>query len=463
MAHVLYLYDGTSTVYLTDNTNNMLSNYVPRTPKVEVSQQSSNSDGGKVTQPRYRNVTETIEIVALGANGAAVQADINNIQRMMDLAKLRQKDESGPRVYLVIQLDSDTVTWRSEVLYGELDSTDATLSIWGNFQIPKRLTITRRYYWEWESATATSISSQATAAATSGVSIHNHKDSGHGNYIEIAAAAIPGVIPSPIKLELKNSTGSTQAYTKFYFATNAFSDPANFDHIIEGGDIVSGFGTVTGGTGTCSNDDYVTQATFTSAQFQFVLTAAQLVDMGGRVFRILALFHTFSPSPAIYMRPVLMDTAGLTDLLLGDEVKLKVSGGGTPFALQDLGSLTLPSDGYNADYGPMTLALKMRAATNVTVSLDYIQLTPTDSYRMITARSTGVANNEYIIDDGPEEQTYAGTIGTFSPVYSKRGAPLVVYPNRINRIYILHDEGTGSDIANSFVARIYYRARRLTL
>ena len=189
---------------------------------------------------------------------------------------------------------------------------------------------------------------------------------------------------------------------------------------------------------------------------------AILVDMGGRVFRILARFRTFPVTPPIYVRPVLMDSAGLTDLLLGDEVLLKFSGA-SPYQLQDLGSLTLPSDGYNADYGPMVLSLKMRAATSVTVALDYIQLTPTDSYRTIRARSTGVANNEFIIDDGFEEQTYSGTTGTYSPVYAKRGAPLVVYPGRINRIYILHSEGVGSDIANSFLAKVYYRARRLTL
>lgn len=461
MAHVLYLYDGTSTIYLTDNSTNMLSNYTPRTPKIESSQQSSNSDGGKINQPRYKNVTETIEILTLGANGAAVQTNVQSIQRMMDLAKERQKTESGPKVYLVIQLDSDTVTWRSEVLYGELDSTDDTLKIWGNFKVPKRLTITRRHYWEWETATTTSISSQATAATTTGVTIHNHKDSGHGNYIEIAAAALPGVIAAPIKLELKNSTGSSQNYETFHFATNAFSDPANFDHIIEGGDVVSGFGTVTGGTGTCSNDDYVS-ATFTAYEFHFVLTAAQLVDTAGRVFRILARFHDYTVTPAIYVRPVLMDTDGLVDLVLGDEVKLPVVAGGD-FQLVDLGSLQLPSDGYNADYGPMTLGIRMRAATSVTVSLDYIQLTPTDSYRVIKAKSVGVASNSFVYDDGLEDQVYSGTIGTFSPVFSKRGAPLVVYPGRINRIYILHDEGFGSDIANSFVAKVYYRARRLTL
>ena len=461
MAHVLYLYDGSSTIYLTDNTTNMLSNYVPRTPKIESAQQSSNEDGGEVNQPRYKNVTETIEIVAIGANGAAVQTNVQNIQRMMHTARDRQKTKSGPKVYLVIQLDSDTVTWRSEVLYGELDSTDDTLKIWGNFQVPKRLTITRRYFWEWETATTTSISSQATAATTTGVTIHNHKDSGHGNYIEIAAAALPGVLPAPIKLELKNSTGSSQNYTTFHFATNAFSDPANFDHIIEGGDVVSGTGTVTGGTGTCSNDDYVS-ATFTSYTFQFVITAAQLVDTAGRVFRILARFHDYTASPAIYVRPVLMDTAGLVDLVLGDEIKLPVVSGSN-FELVDLGSLQLPPDGYNADYGPMTLAIRMRSATSVTVDLDYIQLTPTDSYRVIKAKSVGVANNSFIYDDGLEDQVYSGTIGTFSPVFSKRGEPLVVYPGRINRIYILHDEGFSSDIANSFVAKVYYRARRLTL
>jgi hypothetical protein len=62
--------------------------------------------------------------------------------------------------------------------------------------------------------------------------------------------------------------------------------------------------------------------------------------------------------------------------------------------------------------------------------------------------------------DGIEGAVYGGG----SPIYTPIQMPLWLQPNLLQRIYVLHDEGTGAPvITNTFTVRVYYRKRRLTL
>lgn len=457
MAHALSLSDGTTTVNLSSS-GVFLTRYSPQPPSVRTGS-ARGLDGDDVTDPAYENVTETIELLPYAANTTALQAVVNGIERLIDYAKQRQKFRTGPRVYLQLQVDGESNTYRSEILYGRFEPAEDALSIWGNYQFPARLSVTRRYFWE-GALTELQLSTSNSSAATGGKTIYNHDDSdaGNDNWVQIAAAQVGGAIPAPLRLTLQNTTGSAQDYRNIYMAVNAYSDPANFTHIIEGESVVSGYGTSTS-LSTCSGGSYVARTLSVGTnEMHWNISSTQLQDTQGRDFRILMRLVT-QPASTIYVTACIYDKDGLIPLATGDEVKITASTN----AIVDLGVLAIPPGGYNTTFGAVRLVLKLRTTGTPSVSIDYFQLTPTDSFRKLYQLGYSAANNSYIIDDGIEGYTVLQESSVDYPIYTVYDSPLIVFPNRIQKIIILHDEGSSSVIANTFSIRAYYRPRRLTI
>ena len=124
---------------------------------------------------------------------------------------------------------------------------------------------------------------------TSGITIYNHDDSGtnHDNYVQIAAADVGGSLPAPVKVELTNNTGGSLNYKQIWLANNAFCDPANFPHILEGEAFVAGGGT-TASNADSSSSSYATITTAENYQ-QWTLSSALLTKARGYDFHLMAL------------------------------------------------------------------------------------------------------------------------------------------------------------------------------
>ena len=455
MAHYLDFTDGTFTV--ASSTNIFLTEYTPQTPATRYEQIKGVSDGGELGAAYYDNVTETVE----GAMyTSSFQSNYVVLQRLMEAAKERQRTRTGAKVYIRYQIDGSSDIYRSEILTGRVELVKGAMSIWGNQHLPIRIHITRRYFWEHVDETELQLASQASGTpATGGKTIHNHKDSGQGNYVEIAAAQVVGAIPAPVRIRLQNNTGSTQDYRNVYLAVNANSSPSTFSHIIEGENFdAGGVGAPVNNT-TNSSDAYVSGSFNTTGDyFKWVLSAGLLSVTRGRWFRLMARFHGYSAQA--YIRPIILDNDGFISLYRGDEVLLPAS----QTELIDLGMVPLPPAGYDSAAGAHMLGLYCRSVSgSATLNLDFIQLTPVESYRHLVMRGNDVANGDAIEDDGPEGRAYHDLAGAHHYIMSPRGASLTVFPNLIQRIYVLHDEGFSANIDNSFLVRAYYRPRRLTI
>lgn len=457
MSHSLSLSDGTTTVSLSSS-GVFLTRYSPTPPSVRASSVRG-LDGDDVSDPVYENVTETIELLPYANSTATLQTVVNSIERLIDYAKQRQKYRSGPRVYLQLQVDGEGSAYRSEILHGRFEPAEDSLSVWGNYQFPARLYITRRYYWE-GALTELQLSTSNSSAATGGKTIYNHDDgdAGNDNWVQIAAAQVGGAIPAPLRLTLQNNTGSSQDYRNIYMAVNAYSDPANFTHIIEGESVVSGYGTSTS-LATCSNGAYAARTLVAgSNEMHWTISSTILQDTQGRDFRIIVRFAQL-PSATVYAKMNVYDADGLIPLALGDEVQITSSSN----ALIDFGALPLPPGGYNTTYAALRLVMILRTSGTPTVGIDFLQLTPTDSFRRLYQRGYSAGANSYIIDDGIEGYTTLQASSVDYPIFTVYDSPLMVFPNRIQKIIILHDEGGSSAIANTFSIRAYYRPRRLTI
>ena len=107
MANVFALTDGTTTVSL--NTGSYLStNY-----------RMATVDGSDQTR-----VTETLEVTVSGANLAAIQTNVRAIESLIEAAKRRATNQSGPRIYFTVQWDGEASAWRAEVTDGRVETTE---------------------------------------------------------------------------------------------------------------------------------------------------------------------------------------------------------------------------------------------------------------------------------------------------------------------------------------------------
>lgn len=455
MAHSITITDGTDTINL-HGTDTITLNYTPVAPEVEEQKKSSLVDGGDLTAVNLRNPTETIELLLQAASKTLLQSRIRSIEQMMFAANRRQRTKTGPKIYLQIQVDGESDTWRSEIISGRLVLDDHGLDMWANIKVKLSLHITRRYYWE-GSEVELELSTSNASAATGGQTIYNYDDSGtgHDNWVEIADDQVEGTLPAPVKVTLQNTTGSAAAYWNFYLSVNAYADPGNFVHILEGEDAASG-ATSTDADAGCSNGYKATKSWSGDSSLTWTLTAAQLQRTNGRFFRVLARFEDIG-GPFYATLQVRDNLVGSLILFEGDEVLID-----TPVAeLKELGSVPLPpSNAVGVSWASAVLYLKLRASASTTFELDFLQLTPTDSYIHCIQLGYSVPDDGIITIDSIDEAVhYAG-----NPIYTPIGLPLLLYPGRTQRIIVLIDKNTFTpDLDNTFLIQAYYRPRRSTL
>lgn len=458
MAHVYSITDGTTTVTLSQANGYLVTGFVLDAPEISTREIISEGiDGSELPAIAYRNVTQTIEILFIGTSTSNLQTLIHAVENMLYKAHRRQTTKAGARVYLQIQIDSEASTWRSEILTGKLRLGDEALQQWIDKKPEGQLTVTRRFFWEGPE-TELQLSTSNQSAATGGRTIYNHDDSdtGHDNWVQIAAAQVGGVLPTPVKLELTNSTGSSVGYRNIYLAVNAYSDPGNFTHILEGESRISGYGTITTNAAS-SGGNYNSYSFSSTGTMLWTLSATIMQDTQGRWFRLLARFFAWSGTD-IYIKPILRDSTGLLPLWEGDEISLG-STAASSTKIIDMGALPLPVGGYQGAWGTQVLGLLVRATGSAQIDLDFMQLTPLDSYRYVVQRGNTIINSGTITDDNIEGLTHAGG----DPIYSPKTGALMLFPNQLQRIIVLQDIGTSSTIANTFSVRAYIRERRLTV
>ena len=435
MAHALSITDGTTTFSLS-TTNAYLILYVPTE-----------------AQPGETSVTESVEIMFYAASASAMQTAIQNLQRLLEGIRRRQQWGVGPAVYFQFQPDGDATTWRSEMLDARLEYKEDTLSVFPQAKLPATLLLQRVPFWE-GALTQIPLTNQSASNNTSGITIYNHDDSGtnHDNYVQIAAAAVGGSLPAPVKLELTNGTGSTQNWKQIWLANNAFSDPANFTHILEGETQVAGGST--GSNADSSNSSYATITINTQDVHQWTLSAALLQDAQGYDFHMLARFR--SVNGTVYIRPAIYDSGGSYALWTGDETQVTI----TSDAIVDLGVCPLPPGGYGTAYAAQRLYWALRSASSVVVQTDFIAFFPANTFRRLRMLST-TANGVKVTDDQPEGRAYSVASSVETPNIAVSGMPLTVWPNTLQRIYVLWSYfDLSASISTTMSVKAWYRPRR---
>lgn len=449
MTNTLSVTNGTTTISLTSS-GVVLTGYMPKAPDFDAATGS------------YKNVTEPVEFLIADTTTANVQAKLAALDVLLQGAR-RAQNGRGARVYLHFQAGADSAAWRSEILDYRLElGEDAAVGLY-QARLECTLIVVRRFYWEGTTLTNLALSNSATSGATSGLNIYNHDDSGtgHDNWVQIASADVTGVLPAGCQVRLTNNIGASRTFTKIYLALNAYSDPANFSHILEGESRASG-GTVVSDATAYSNGQALnftigSGITPGTAAFVWTLPAATLQDAAGRPFRLLARFVGGSGTTTAYAE--VRAANGTSVLWRGDTVAMPDLYGG----LLDFGAVPLPPGGYSTAYGALTLALTF---TGVALRyLDFIQLTPMDAFTMIECVAP-CANGETVVADSIENRQYIVSGSAELSYASASGGELLLHPGVINRLLVLQENLTGTnrgEIYEMFTVLVRYRPRRLTI
>jgi len=435
MAHALSITDGTTTFSLS-TTNAYLQLYVPTE-----------------AQPGEQSVTETVELMFYAASASAMQTAIQTLQRLLDGLRRYQQWGVGPKVYFQFQPDGDSTTWRSEMLDARLEYKEDTLSVYPQAKMPASLILQRVPFWE-GALTQIPLTNGSASNNTSGLTIYNHDDGGVGHdcYAHIAAGDVGGSLPAPVKLTLTNTTGSTQTFKQIMLACNAFCDPTNFAHVIEGESKASGGST--GSNADSSNSSYATITINTTGSHQWDLPANFLQDTQGYDFHVLARFR--SVNGTVYLRPAVYEATGNYALWQGDESQAGV----LTDTLMDLGTVPLPPGGYATAYAAQRLAIAMRSATSVVVETDFLAFFPANTFRKLRLLSS-TANGTAITDDQTEGRAYSTTSSADTPNVATSGMALTVWPNMAQRIYVLWSlADLSAPIAQTMTVKAWYRPRK---
>jgi len=435
--------DGTTTVELSGATTGIYGcTYFPLGPSADSA-----------------TVAEQAELICKGTTAANIRSALNSLERLCEAAARRRASGKGTRIYVEYKpVDGDNL-YRSELYSGRLVySEEPGARRFGetNPAIMVAFAFERAPWWEGPEVEL-SISSQGNAAATGGRRVTNN---GTDNWVQIAAAQVTGTEPAPVRVRLTNDTGASQDYRHFFAGVNAFASPSTFTSVHQGE--ADTFGTGQTSSATCSGGYYRSYSVTSTESLKalWLLTAAEMTS-GGRWCRLLARLASYDFSKRVRVRPVIYDYYGLVKLWEGSQVWLSDLAG--VVELQDFGSLPIPPGAYSSEYAQCQIGLTMQSDSATTVSIDYVQLVPMDGYRSVEQVGYSVPNGGAIEINEGDDSVYYWTGSQRWPLAVATGSGLRVWPNTLQRVYVLHDEGFTSAIANTLSVQMWHRPRRAVI
>lgn len=468
MGHLLRVTDGTTTVNLSGGPIYQRG-YVPRSPNVSTVEFTAESlrDGGELFAITRRNVVETAPVVITGSTTDVMRGYVRSLEGLFCQAEARQMRGVGDRVYVEFQPGESGDIFRSELGYGRVEIGKELLTWWPEMAMEAAVVWKRRFYWEGPEVEL--ALTNGGGSGTGGRTVYNHDDgdSGHDNYVAIDGEDVEGVIPAPMRLELRNTYDVSARAYDFLVGHNVFANPASLAHILEGEDAayVAGGATATA-SGACSGGYYQT-ATWTGDNetmlYRFVLSASLLAACAGNYFRLLARVAS-NPGTGVKVKPKIKFPSGSALTVVGEAQEMTLA---ATSQLQDLGVLQIPPwlTGETGLY-PVDLCLYGRKTGGGSVDLDFVQLTSLDSYRVLTPRGYGAPYLVTVVDDGIGGSVWADTWPSSGKAghYIAHGQPVHLWPGRDQRLYLLVvDSGSDVVVARTASVRVYYRPRRLTL
>lgn len=427
----------------------MVTNYPMNSPTINQEALSDLQDGDTLSVPTFGNVSETIELMIQGTP-TAIAAKIEAIERLLDLARQGTIGYLDDRVYLVVQYESDTEAWRSQILAAQWMLPDTAGNLYRG-TVTGSITITRRYFWETEALHAVAVTSAATTTPTTGyANVYNADDSSatNRNWWQCAADQVTGSLPAPAVLSLKNNSGAARYAATIFLGNYVYSEPTTVDPILRGAQAAGGSGT----------------ANATESDLWWWAAGNLTTSFKNQFGRVIAIFST-RPNSTTLLRASLQYRLGApVDVAQGEQVISPSS----EYAI-DLGGLPLPPGGYWQNSSAASyVALKGKTpGFDDPVGINWLQVMPSGWGRFRTLRgisgSLQISAGNDVVDDGSEGGVYLLSGTDRYPFYRPYFAPIYLWPNKINRIAFVVSSSFAMETGQAWQAKLQVRPRRLTI
>lgn len=405
-------------------------------------------------------ITETAIYYCDKATIALIETEVNDIEEAFAMARNHHNTGGGDRYYVKFQTSGGTNAYRSEIVDGRVRFDSKTLDYeWITKMVTVRVVWTRRAYWEENSETELSLSN-GNGSGTGGVSVDNADDGNQDNYVGLTGSAITGALPTPLRITMKNETGGGIDVKNIHIGLNTFN-ASSFTHVIEGED-ATGLSS-SPANASASDGNYGRRSLGSSyTAIYWSITGAQLEYANGRYFRVLASLFNQTPVGDTWIRLKVLYSSTL--LWVGEAVHI---GSVVRPRLIDLGIVQLPPTlGGSWDMAALRFQLEAKCSVSGDLDLDFLQLTPTDSYQHLKqAGSYSVDNNAFVVDDGVYNRVYGeNTSGDKYPLWVGHGDHLYAHPGKNSRLIFLWDRSNSAmTLSDALTARVYYRPRVLTI
>lgn len=413
-------------------------------------------------------VSESIQVILEGS-GADKIAELRSIELMLTRAQQRQDlDLLGERIYLEWDLEDNGTWYRSEILSGRIERSEAPRHLYTDGAATSVGVIyTRRNYFEASAETAIPLTNPNGTNVTSGLALYNCNDlSGtapnkRANYADIAAGAIDGTLPAPAHIEITNLLNVVFTPDRFYVSLNHNSydsggTPAA--HWYEGpGNYAAS--DASGGY----YDQYVIASDGDAAIQSWSISAAEANRLAGNYFHVLIRFYQIADAQGLKF--------WITQLVGSQGVRGPVIRLGDARLIQDLGVIRMPPAWANPSlpFGAASISLGARWITSgsKTIKYDYLMLAPVDGYRIYRPPLvvSGLAYNETLVDDPSNPAPYIGQSGAFLRPWTALGEPLMLYPGQAHRLVSIHEAAQGQEARpdRKISLKMWYRPRRRSL
>ena len=392
------------------------------------------------SQANADRIAETVPCILEGTD-STIRAAVQDIQQRLRSAANRDKTLTARYFVEFRPVDSGDI-FRAELFGGDANYSQAPAerSLY-NATSTVRVNVTWERASKWEGPEEELyLSSSALTERTGGVTLSINDNAGTPNWVGIASTRVKGTQPAPIRLRITNSSGTGLAWRNFYIGVNAYSTPGSADLWLLGSEATGG-ATASWPAGTGHS----------ALQWLIPLNATLLGQTQGRTFRVIGAFDSISSTSAVrasvgpYVSSVFdFGRIGPERQNVGEVI--------------DLGEFALPPGGYNVANAAVALAITVRSPSlSGGGTLDFVMLMPTDSYRRLRQNAYTIPNGDSIEDDGIEGGTYWLSGSSRYPTLRSSGAPLAVFPERDQRIYIMADENAAWNAGRAITVRAWYR------
>jgi hypothetical protein len=441
--------------------------YVPYSPRVNDQDTAViGQDGAEQAAADLGNVWEPAEVWFTGDYDDA-EATSRRLTRLFNRARLHANDGLGRPIRVYFRANSGKPLARAKLMMGRVFINERTITHQHgqsdrNPRVRGRIIIKRDPVWELP-RTAVPLSNVHGTGVTAGLTVNNHYTASHSNSVAILAADVVGGWPANAELEITNSYNNSVRTSRIYVSHGWRSDLGAGGHRLQGQDASGGSSIASGSASGGAYRQRAWSGTAETNLFEWTLPTSLLNGAAGHAFKMMMfLFSTNAATDLEVQWRVRI--ASLSSLLETDWVPLATG----RKVIESL-ALNLPPNGVGpaSQHYPLTLALYGRrlGGASTTLNLDFIQISPIDSWRVYRPTGFNLAYLARLVDDGLEGHLYTtgwSTAGKL-PNYVAGGSPIQLFPDRDQRLHFLMSGDTGDSIERTATIKLWYRPRTITL